>query len=423
MLDELGGAAFAEPTIGTVPFTEAQEFLRQKVSLPTKVWTDTLHRAHDRALVVAGADSVALVEDLRGALDRALNGGGGLEEFRSRFDEIVLQNGWQYNGGRNWRTRVIYETNLRSAHQAGRLRQMRDPDVVKLRPFWRYVHAETRQPKAPRHEHMAWDGKVWRHDDPIWATIFPPNGWRCSCGVHTVSVSGMNRLGKDGPDPTPKLKMRRVKDPTTGEWVKVPEGIDFGWGYQPGDTWERGLVPRELQKPLALAEPELPLPVSPPLEDLGRPFAAPELPSGKDPEFYVGKFLGKFGAAIGQGAMYRDAAGQAIVISDALFRNMDGQWKAMKRGRAVQLERLAEAIFDPDEIWVDWSEEPDGTRRLLRHYLRWDPEIAGLSLFSWSVRGWSGVTSFNPTTGKRLAPNRQYLEKHRRGALLYRREE
>jgi hypothetical protein len=230
-------------------------------------------------------------------------------------------------------------------------------------------------------------------------------------------------IGKDGPDTAPTRKMHRVKDPTTGEWVKVPEGIDFGWDYQPGDTWERGLVPREWQKPLALTEPELPLPVSPPLTDLGRPFAAPELPDGREPEYYVGRFLSKFGAAIGQGVMYRDQAGQAVLISDALFRNMDGAWKAMKRGRAVQIERLAEAIFDPDEIWVDWGEDQDGMRRLVRRYLRWDPELAAFSLFEWGRIGWSGLTSFDPRAGSRRKPARGYLENQRRGALIYRRGE
>jgi hypothetical protein len=421
ILTEVGAAEFAEPTIGTVTFKEALEFERQKVSLPSKVWTETLHHAHDRAFVVAGADSVSLVEDLRKAYMSAKYGGGGLEGFRARFDEIILQHGWQYNGGRNWRTRVIYETNLRSAHQAGRLKQMRDPDVVAARPYWQYVHAETREPKMPRHEHMAWDGKVFLHSDPIWATIFPPNGWRCSCGVVTLSAAGLKRLGKDAPDKAPKLKMRKVKDPTTGEWVKVPEGIDFGWGYQPGDTWERGLVPREWQKPLALKEPDLPLPVLPSLDELGRPFASPELPGGREPEYYVDRFLSKFGAAIGRGVMHRDHAGQAVLISDELFRHIGGGWKIMKQGRAVQVERLAESIFDPDEIWVDWGEDQNGALRLVRRYVRWDPELAAFTMFEWGTRGWSGVTSFDPRAGKGQKPRRSYLENHRRGALLFRR--
>ncbi|WP_254446854.1 PBECR2 nuclease fold domain-containing protein, partial [Ruegeria sp. HKCCD8929] len=197
---------------------------------------------------------------------------------------------------------------------------------------------------------------------------------------------------------------------------------DFG-GYQPGDTWERGLVPRELQKPLQLAEPELPLPVSPPLDQLGRPFASRQLPKGKEPDYYVQRFLQRFGADIGRGVVYRDRSGHAVVISDQLFRNAAGAWKVLKFGREVDIERLAEAIFDPDEIWVDWVVMPDGSRRLVRRYLRWHSETGSYSSFVWTSHIWQGLTSFAPRKrGGKGKPDQSYLEKHRRGALAYRRE-
>jgi len=181
-------------------------------------------------------------------------------------------------------------------------------------------------------------------------------------------------------------------------------------------------VPRELQKPLNLTQPELPLPVSPPLADLGRPFAAPILPESQDAEFYGQRFLQRFGADIGRGVLHRDKAGQAVVISDQLFRNADGAWKVLKFGRAVDVERLAEAIHDPDEIWVDWVDMPDGSRRLVRRYLRWDSETSTYSTFNWTSGAWFGATSFSPTKGRRNRPDVKYLERHRRGALIFRRE-
>ena len=64
------------------------------------------------------------------------------------------------------------------------------------------------------------------------------------------------------------------------------------------------------------------------------------------------------------------------------------------------MERLAEAIFDPDEIWVDWREDQNGNLRLVRRYLRWDPQLAAFSLFEWSHAGWSGLTAFDPQAGR-----------------------
>ena len=39
-----------------------------------------------------------------------------VEAFREDFDAIVARLGWDYNGGRDWRTRVIYETNLNTSY-------------------------------------------------------------------------------------------------------------------------------------------------------------------------------------------------------------------------------------------------------------------------------------------------------------------
>ncbi|WP_420011779.1 PBECR2 nuclease fold domain-containing protein [Tateyamaria sp.] len=59
----------------------------------------------------------------------------------------------------------------------------------------------------------------------------------------------------------------------------------------------------------------------------------------------------------------------------------------------------------------------------MRRYFRWDPELAAFSLFEWGFRGWSGLTSYDPRAGSRRKPSRTYLEKQRRGALIYRRGE
>ena len=67
-----------------------------------------------------------LVSDLRGAVEQAIAEGTTLETFRRDFDDIVARHGWSYKGGRNWRTEVIYGTNLRTSYAAGRYQQMQD---------------------------------------------------------------------------------------------------------------------------------------------------------------------------------------------------------------------------------------------------------------------------------------------------------
>ncbi len=139
-LDGEEAEEFADADVFNQPFKEQIDFFRQKRAKPTKAWTDALRGVHDRAFVIAGITDTAMLSDFQTAIASAMEKGTALETFRADFDRIVAQYGWQYKGERGWRTRVIFETNMRTSYMAGRLKQMRDPDVLKLRPYWQYLH-------------------------------------------------------------------------------------------------------------------------------------------------------------------------------------------------------------------------------------------------------------------------------------------
>lgn len=210
------------------PFQEQVDFFRQKLNLPTEAWDDIWQEAHDRAFVVAGAMKADLLDDLRQAVDKAISQGTSLETFRKDFAAIVGKHGWQgwtgegTPGGFAWRTRVIYETNLRSSYAAGRWHQLNDPGLAKLMPYWRYVHNES--VLHPRPLHQAWGASrlTLPRDHPFWKTHFPPNGWGCRCRVTAVPAPRKGDAteppdGWDVPEGTGKLP-----------------GIDKGWSYAPG---------------------------------------------------------------------------------------------------------------------------------------------------------------------------------------------
>lgn len=214
-----------------LPFREAISFFRNKLAMPSERWTDVWKDAHDSAWMVAGAAKADLLNDLRAAVDEAISQGTTLEQFRERFDETVERTGWDYRGGRGWRTRVIYETNLRTAYAAGRHAQLTDPDLLRVRPYWRYLHGGSAD---PRPEHLAWDGMVLPADDPWWDEHYPPNGWGCSCKVVAVGPDDLPALGKEVPDEAPVVRRVPWQDPTGARQEEVPEGVDPGWNYAPG---------------------------------------------------------------------------------------------------------------------------------------------------------------------------------------------
>ncbi|WP_283177501.1 PBECR2 nuclease fold domain-containing protein [Gemmobacter sp. 24YEA27] len=434
-LDDDEGAAFAI-TPGRLPFKEQIDFLRQKRPLPTRSWLDAMHGIHDRAFVVAGVTDTAMLEEFQTAIIDAAENGRYVEDFAKDFDRLVEKYGWSYKGEREWRIRTIFETNIRTSFMAGRLKQMRDPDVVKLRPYWQYLHGDSRTPKVPRKQHLGWHGLVLMWNDPWWDTHFPPNDWLCSCGVRTLSRRSLERLGKTGPDEAPRDALIPQIDRATGQLVMQPMGIGKGWDYMPGDHWERGLVPSALlQDPdavptgdprgrhvVSIDQPE-------PIADLlakARPFQATVMPEGLAAEDYIRALLQPLGGDVGRAALFEDKAGHRFPISGEMFFGNDGRWKGYKRGHASYAALIAEALADPDEIWLGVREVPldahpgQFDQALTRRYIRADPGNGLVVMMELGRKFWREITGYAPLN--RSKPDMRHLDAQRIGKLVWKRK-
>ena len=219
-----------------LPFREQIDFFRRKLNLPTERWDDIWQAAHDSAFVAAGAMEADLLDDLRQAVDDAIAGGDTLVDFRKKFNAIVQKHGWHgwtgegTKAGEAWRTKVIYNTNIATSYAAGRWAQLTDPALLKVRPYWQYIHNDS--VLHPRPQHKAWGDMrlTLRHDHPFWRTHFPPNGWGCRCRVKAVREPGK------GDATTPPAGWDKRDDKG-----RLP-GIDRGWDYAPGANAQTSLT-------------------------------------------------------------------------------------------------------------------------------------------------------------------------------------
>lgn len=199
-----------------LPFNEASRFFQEKLNIPTSAWDDLWKEQHARGFMAAGAMKADLLTDLREAAQKSIDGKLSLKEFREQFDGIVEKHGWAYKGGRNWRSRLIWDTNITTAYQAGRWRQFIEGGAEYLR----YVHADGVMNPRPRH--LAWNGLTLPIDHPFWKTHFPSNGWGCHCRAV--------RAYKD--EVTQEPEGWKEINPKTG----APVGIDKGWDYNVGEA-------------------------------------------------------------------------------------------------------------------------------------------------------------------------------------------
>lgn len=400
---------------GSLPFDAQIKFFRDKINLPTKAWTDIWEKEHARAFVVAGATNAELLTDLRSAVDRAIADGTTLAQFRKDFDKTVLKHGWSYKGERSWRTRVIYETNLRTSYAAGRYKQLQA--VKKSRPYWRYKHSTA--VAVPRQSHLDWDGLILAADDPWWDIHYPPNGWGCRCKVFSLSEADLKSLGRTRPHKAPAVHHREVTVGSNGpspRTVSVPEGVDPGWAHNVGkaawgeqlsadamaewggssEVWKR-LTPGTWESYGRAAS----LPLVPPTTKLGH-----RVDNVDDVVAAVRDTIG------GDDAVYRTAGLPVHINARTLGEHIDPS-------RAEYIPLLPELLNDPHEVWLSFEEhQGSGKVRLRSRILKAFDIGKGRSVLFVAnasrgmLEGWTVV----PMNAQR---NRNYINRQRTGWLIY----
>jgi len=196
---------------------EAKRYLSRKAIVETEKWDDLKWGEHAHAFTVAHSRNAGVLNDIFGMLNSAVAEGKSFNTFKSEMKDLMAAKGWYGRSDKgpddkkyiNWRTKLIYHTNMSTAYNAGRYReQLRG---AALRPIWEYVSLLFG--KNRREDHIALHGKAFRYDDPFWNTNYPKNGWGCECEVVTLSESGAEREGieilKTGPDGNPPAMVDR----------------------------------------------------------------------------------------------------------------------------------------------------------------------------------------------------------------------
>lgn len=392
---------------GSLPFEEAERFFRDKLRIRTRRWDDLKAGMHARGFMIAGAMRDDMLCDFQTALRKAIEQGTTLETFRDDFDTIVGKYGWSYNGGRGWRTRVIYDTNLGTAYMAGRYKQMTDPDVLAYMPYWMYRHNDAIR---PRPIHLSWHGITLRHDDPWWSTHYPRNGWGCHCSVDPQSERDMTRRGKSAPDQAPPSPI----DPKTG----APVGIDKGWDYNVGEAaWGKQLSAKAMDDWRAQGAKAWEKLTQGDWQSHGRPSSLP-----------ADKYLGKIGPILPtvQGAtealnkimgsaerIYDTPSGAKVLINaESLAGHID-------LSRTPYLPLLPEVLADPFEEWLSFEQHKGTGKVVLRHRLIKVFELdknQGVLVTAQVNKGVLEAWTMIPIN------NLNYLEKQRSGKLLWGRD-
>lgn len=179
----------ADEEIQPIPFTEAVNFLKGKVPLTKKEWSELEPRLRFRAFTVAKLAECDYIEQAKHTLAMALEEGKGYSETWQELKQQVDVDALKIKPG-YWEN--VYRTNTQSSYVAGKLQQYEKfpPQAYRL-----LVIQDGRTSDICRN--LLRDGTRYGLTLPakhrFWKTYgFPPYHYQCRTGIQAV-YSGVNR--------------------------------------------------------------------------------------------------------------------------------------------------------------------------------------------------------------------------------------
>ncbi|MDG6330799.1 phage minor head protein [Glaesserella parasuis] len=263
----------------------AIEYLHQKKLLASKVFKKELYdSALARAVTISKLTDLDITRDIYGSMEKARREGKSFNAWKKTLVDDLERKGWVYGHdkaisrgidgklladpktgehfGTPRRLNTIYRTNMQQAYSAARYQ--RYMDNVDNRPYWQYSAVGDNR---TRPAHQALNGKIYRYDDPFWATFYPPNGFNCRCTVIALSERDLKRKGIEqvGSSEALLVKAKHPKDKLGNQeetiGFKLPDGTvrvaDKGFDYNVGRLSYKpnlDLYPEKLAHQFAKAE-------------------------------------------------------------------------------------------------------------------------------------------------------------------------
>lgn len=170
-------------------FEEAIAWFQRRFPVTEAILASLGEYAGERAWTVAGIAQLDVVLDVFRSIEKAIAESTPLDEWKNGIQE-KLYSAWGKRDSN--RVETVFLTNVQKAYNAGRWQQVKDPIVVKARPFLGYdaILDGRTSPVCKR-----CDGTLLPADDPWWDSHVPPLHHRCRSTIRSFTKREADRRG------------------------------------------------------------------------------------------------------------------------------------------------------------------------------------------------------------------------------------
>ena len=193
-------------------------------------WKHTGELIKANTFAVTKVMNADVVDNVRKELQKSLENGTAFNDFKKDLTPTLEKMGYKNRAdGSAWRLDTIYRTNMQSMYMHGR---KKGQEALGL-PYLQFISVQDKRTTTVCN-HLA--GKVFKADDKIWNSIYPPNHFNCRSRVRAVSENYVKSKGlkpeQSGPDDL--------------------RGLDDGFNRPPGDPvdFDTKKYPPDIKKQL-----------------------------------------------------------------------------------------------------------------------------------------------------------------------------
>lgn len=221
-------------------FDEAADFFQKRVpGVDTGVAAD---RARGNAFRVAGMLELGAVQLVFDEIAKAVEKGTTLEAFKASVREKLANFS---PAGPHLET--VFRNWVQGSYNAGRWFQMKDPDVVQIRPYFLY---DSILDQRTTEVCKVCNGTIKWHDDHWWLTHWPPLHHRCRSSVRSLRRSEALKRGVTEGDPATDVPGTFGKAPPVrdDEALTTPKAEDHDAAVWAEFQRKQALMQEELRK-------------------------------------------------------------------------------------------------------------------------------------------------------------------------------
>lgn len=182
----------SSPTASLFRFQEAVDWFRARVPMTERTFGKLSNRAQKKGFTVAGVTDLNVVKAVWKAIDAAIEKGETFENFQKRVGPRLSRAWHGMEGNPIARMETVFRNNVQAAYNAGRVRQLKDPDMLEALPFWRFVailDSRTSTICRPLSDTVLQANAAW------FRTRVPPLHHRCRSTIVGISRRAADRIG------------------------------------------------------------------------------------------------------------------------------------------------------------------------------------------------------------------------------------